>query len=209
MRLPQIKIFDFFYRLNREWPIIYNGVTQLLSGGQWEKWQNSVFDDITGTKILEIGVGPGRLLIRMSKKGYKVTGIEIQKGMAFEARKNIKQAGLDVDILQQSVYNLPFKDNEFDCIVMTFVLAEIDHLDKAISEMKRLLKRGGKIIIVAGGMPRDRNIYARFLFRLIRSQTTLKLERDNISHLMHYGFKVSRKDFGPFNMINKIVAIKE
>jgi ubiquinone/menaquinone biosynthesis C-methylase UbiE len=209
MQFPQIKIFDFFYRVNHDWPFIYNGVTQLLSVGQWEKWQNSVFDDLTGKKVLEVGVGPGKLLIRMAKKGYFVTGIEFLKGMAYEARRKVKKAGFEIDILQQSIYHMPFKDNEFDDIVMTFVLAEVHELDKAIVEMKRVLKKGGKIIIVAGGMPMDRNIYARILFRLVRQHTNLKLERDNISHFQKHGFETSRKDFGPFNMVNKIVAVKK
>jgi ubiquinone/menaquinone biosynthesis C-methylase UbiE len=209
MRLRQIKIFDFFYRAFHAWPRVYEGITQLLSFGQWEKWQDSVFADLTGRKVLEIGVGPGRLLIKMLKRGFVVTGIEMSKGMAYEARRKVIKAGLDVDIIQHSVYKMPFKDGEFDCVVMTFVLAEIDKLDKAITEIKRVLKKGGKIIVVAGGMPKDRNLMARFLFKLVEGHTTLKLERENKIYFEKYGFKVTRSDFGPFNIVHKIVAIKQ
>lgn len=209
MRLPKIHLFDLFYRAYEAWPRFYDNLTQLLSVGQWEKWQNRVFEDITGTKVLEIGVGPGRLLIRMAKKGYAVTGIEIQKGMAYEARRRVKKAGFDVDILHKTVYKLPLKDETFDDIVMTFVMAEIVDLDKAIEEMKRVLKKGGKIIVIAGGMPMDKNIVARFLFKMIGAQTTLHLERDNKLYFEKHGFRVTRTDFGPFNIVHKIVAVKQ
>ncbi|MBI2617318.1 class I SAM-dependent methyltransferase [Candidatus Gottesmanbacteria bacterium] len=209
MRLTRLKLFDLFYRAYHAFPLFYDGITQLLSVGQWEKWQERVFPDITGSSILEIGVGPGKLMLRMAKKGYTVTGIELRSGMAYEARKRAKQAGYDIDILHQSVYHLPFKDSTFDCIVMTFVLAEIADIRKAIEEMRRVLKKGGKIIIIAGGMPKDRNIIAQTLFKIVSIQTSLRLERDNEKYFDEYGFKTTREDFGPFNIVHKIVAVKQ
>lgn len=208
MRLSRIKVFDLFYRAYHAFPLFYSGITQLLSVGQWEKWQERVFPDIVGNSILEIGVGPGKLLLRLAKKGYSVTGIELRKGMAYEARRRAQQAGYDVDILHQSVYKLPFKDSTFDCVVMTFVLAEITDIHKAIEEMKRVLKKNGRIIVVAGGMPRDRNMIAQTLFKIVSVQTSLKLDRDNEKYFEEHGFEVKREDFGPFNVIHKIVAIK-
>ncbi|OGG26376.1 hypothetical protein A2960_03540 [Candidatus Gottesmanbacteria bacterium RIFCSPLOWO2_01_FULL_39_12b] len=208
MRLTKIKFFDLFYRAYHAWPHVYNGVTQLISIGQWEKWQDRVFEDINGKNILEVGVGPGKLLLRIAKKGYRVTGIELRRGMAYEARRRVKEAGFDIDILNQSIYHLPFKDEVFDCIVLTFILSEIVHLEKAIIELKRVLKPGGKVIIIAGGMPQDRNLIARFIFKIVESHTTLRLERNNKAYFEDYGFKVTREDFGPFNLVNKIIAIK-
>lgn len=209
MRLSKFRIVDLFYRAVHAWPWFYEGLTELFSLGQWEKWQNKVFDDLTGKKILEIGVGPGKLLIRLAKKGYSVTGIELRSGMAYEARRRTKKAGFDIDILDQPVYRLPFRNEVFDCIVLTFVLGEIADLDRAIKEMKRVLKKDGKIIIIAGGMPQDKNWVAKFLFMLVRGHTTLKLERDNVAYLTKHGFAATREDYGPFNVINKIVAVKQ
>lgn len=209
MRLSKFKIVDSFYRLIHEWPSFYEGLTELFSLGQWERWQNRVFDDLSGKKILEIGVGPGKLLRRMAKKGYVVTGIELREGMADEARKRTRKAGLEVDILSQPIYKLPFKNEAFDCVVLTFVLAEIADLDKAIIEMRRVLKKKGKMIIIAGGMPQDKNLIAGILFTMVSGHTTLKLERDNVAYFEKHGFAAKRVDFGPFNVINKIVAVKQ
>jgi len=208
MRLKKFKIFDFFYRAFHAWPKFYEGITQLFSFGQWERWEDRVFEDIVGKKVLEIGVGPGKLLLKLAKKGYTVTGIELREGMAYEARRRVKKAGLDIDIIQQPVYKMPFQNESFDTIVLTFCLAEIDRLDAAIIEMKRVLKKGGKVIVIAGGMPQDRNWVAKVLFRMVSFQTTLYLERDNKSAFEKHGFSVTRTDFGPFNIVHKIVAFK-
>lgn len=157
---------------------------------------------------MEIGVGPGSLLLRMAKKGYAVTGVEIRKDMAYEARKRVKEAGYDVDIIQRSASNMPFKDETFDSIVMTFVLAEIKDYDAMIKEVRRVLKKKGKVIIIAGGMPQDKNFFGRFIFKMVEPHTTLCLERDNKTAFERYGFDVKREDFGPFNIVNKLVAVK-
>ena len=135
--------------------------------------------------------------------------LDFNHPLFYEARKRTKQAGFDIDILHTSVYDLPFANASFDAVVMTFVLAEIEHLDQAIAQMKRVLKPGGKVIVIAGGMPQDRNIFARIVFRIVSSGTTLHLERDNMAHFVHHGFSVTREDFGPFNIVNKIVAMKK
>lgn len=208
-RLPKIHLFDLFYKALRAWPRFYIDITELMSFGQWRKWQSRVFDDLSGKKVLEIGVGPGKLLLEMANKGYVITGIELKKGMADEARRKAKGAGFDIDILHQPVYRMPFKDEIFDCIVITFMLAEIEALDRAILEMKRVLKKNGKAIVIAGGMPQDRNLFARILFKLISAHSALKIERDNVMHFQKHGFKVKRDDFGPFNIVPKILAVKQ
>jgi len=209
MRLSKIKLFDYFYKAYHAWPLIYSNLIQLLSFGQWEQWQQRVFDDISGHKILEIGVGPGKLLLKLVQKGYDITGIELRRGMAFEARRRLKRAGYLSQILQQNIEKLPFDNEIFDCIVLTFVLAEITHLEKAILEMKRVLKTNGKVIIIAGGIPQDNNLIARILFRLVSPHTTLHLQRNNMQYFHSAGFEVKRTDFGPFNIVNKIVAVKK
>ncbi len=203
------RLFDFLYKRLLSATRFYHSFMQLSSIGQWEKWENKVFEDLTGKRVLEVGVGPGKLLLRMAKKGYDVSGIEILPNMATEARKLMKYSGYPVDIRLESVHHMTFKNEEFDCIVMTFVLSEILDLDGAIKEMKRVLKKGGKIIAVSATMPQDRNIVARAIFKLIGSQSTHKFERRNEKYFEKHGFITTRKDFGPFNIINKIVAVKK
>lgn len=208
VQAPKTRVFDLLYRAYHAWPQFYSGVSQLLSVGQWEKWQDSVFTDLSGKRVLEIGVGPGKLLVRMAKKGFEVTGTELRAGMAYEARRRVRDAGYDIDIIQTPPHKLPFKDESVDNIVLTFIMAEIEDLDQAISEWRRILKTGGKVIVVAGGMPQDKNPVAKILFKLVEPHTTLRLERDNAALFSKHKFQVTRVDYGPFNIINKIIALK-
>jgi len=186
----------------------YHNFMQLSSGGQWEKWQNKVFEDLNGKRVLEVGVGPGKLLLRMAKRGYDVSGVEIRQNMALEARRLMKRSNYPNDVRLESVNKMSFKDEEFDCVIMTFVLSEIVNLDEAVKEMKRVLKKGGKVIAISATMPRDRNLGARMIMKLISSQSDDKFDRNNEEYFEKNGFKTTRYDFGPFHLINKIVAVK-
>lgn len=190
-------------------PRFYEWMTQLISLWNWEKWQNRVFEDITGKKVLEIGVGPGKLYLNMLKKGYEVSGVEIRKDIAYRARRRIKKAGFMPKINLASVLSLPYPDNTFDDVVMTFVLSEIKNIDKAIAEIKRVLKKNGKFVSVNIGYPEDKNFFAETILNIINKSEDFYLERDYVSRLKSNGFEVKRVDFGPFNLVNKMVAVKK
>jgi len=202
------RLFDFLYEKILSSTHFYHSFMQLSSVGQWERWEDKVFEDLTGKRVLEVGVGPGKLLLRMAKKGYDVSGIEILPNMALEARKLMRYSGYPYDIRLESVNHMSFKDEEFNCIVMTFVISEIQDLDGAIAEMKRVLKKGGKIIAISATMPQDNNLAARIILKMIGSQSTHQFERKNEEYFEKHGFKTIRRDFGPFRLINKIVAVK-
>jgi len=203
------RLLDFLYKKILSSARLYQSIMQLFSVGQWEKWEDKIFEDLAGKRVLEVGVGPGKLLLQMAKKGYNVSGIEILPNMATEARRLMKYSGYPVDIRLESVHNMSFKNEEFDCIVMTFVISEIQDIDSAIKEMKRVLKKGGKIIAVSATMPQDNNLVARIILKLIGSQSTHQFKRRNEEYFEKHGFKTVRHDFGPFNLINKIVAVKK
>lgn len=189
-------------------PRVYEWSTGFITLWNWDKWQNKVFEDLTGKKILEIGVGPGRLHLNMLKRGFEVSGVEIRKGMADRARARITKAGYKPNIHLASVYTLPFPDNTFDCIVMTFVLGEVKELNRAIVEMKRVLKVGGKVIAISINYPQDNNIIARFILDIINRSEDFNLEKDFHLYFEKQRFVVKRHDFGPFNIVNKLVSIK-
>jgi len=108
------------------------------------------FGDISGRKILDAGCAKGRFAKILAEKGAKVYGLDFSRKMIREARKTIKSVEFKVG----SLTKIPFEDNFFDFILCVEVLEHIPDTEKAISEMGRVLKPNGKIIII------DKNIFS-------------------------------------------------
>lgn len=97
-------------------------------------------------KILEVGCGRGFILNILSALfTAEFHGIDIAKDHLAIARKQLKNR--NVKLKYASVYELPYPDNSFDKIVSTEVLEHLEHEDKALGEIRRVLKPGGKLIV--------------------------------------------------------------
>lgn len=97
----------------------------------------------TGADCLEIGCGTGLIMQRVARFARSVKGIDISPGMLEHATAR----GLDV--CEGSATELPFKDAEFDVVYSFKVLAHIHEIDKAMSEMARVTKPGGHLVLDA------------------------------------------------------------
>ncbi len=101
-------------------------------------------------KHLDVGCGPGYMLIPLIKKGWDVTGTDISDEMLERARKNIEEAGCDVSkapLSKGNIEDLKFEDNSFDSIVCEGVVEYLKDDTKALSELQRVLKPGGVLVI--------------------------------------------------------------
>jgi len=102
-----------------------------------------------GNSVLEIAPGPGYLSIELAKLGkYKITGLDISEDFVEIARKNAKEAGVDVEFRQGNASNIPFHDNSFNFIICTAAFKNFKEPTKALNEMRRVLKVGGTALIV-------------------------------------------------------------
>lgn len=102
------------------------------------------FGDIEYKKILDIGCAKGRFVKRVVEKGAVVTGIDLSEQLISEARENVPHARFIVG----SATDLPFKDEEFDCVYSIETFEHIPDTEKGISEACRVLKKRGKIIVI-------------------------------------------------------------
>lgn len=95
-------------------------------------------------KILEIGSGQGFNTYLLSKiKHNKVIGIDLSKEDIKISRKRYPE----VDFIVMNAENLSFSNNYFDTVYAIEVLEHVDSLDKVLNEIKRVLKKGGKLIV--------------------------------------------------------------
>jgi len=107
-------------------------------------------------EILDIATGTGDLAIQMAKiKPDSITGIDIAEEMLVIANKKITKKKLNniIKVLIADSENLPFENMIFDSVTVAFGVRNFENLEKGISEMCRVLKPGGKAIILEFSMP--------------------------------------------------------
>jgi ubiquinone/menaquinone biosynthesis C-methylase UbiE len=111
-----------------------------------------------GGEILEIGFGSGLNLAQYPKDVHKITTVDPNVGMGRRARARIEQAGIEVDQRQLSGEQLPFADNTFDSVVSTFTLCSINAVSRALAEVYRVLKPGGRFLFLEHGLSPDAGV---------------------------------------------------
>jgi ubiquinone/menaquinone biosynthesis C-methylase UbiE len=118
-----------------------------------------------GERVLDIGCGTGDQAIYFAKKGAIVAGIDINPKMIGRALMRKKKEGLEVYFQGGDATNLPFLKPVFDVAVISLVLHEIESKDrdKVISEMKRVVKKGGRLIFVDFNCPLPKSITSFFV----------------------------------------------
>ena len=136
--------------------------------------------------VLEIGFGTGLNLPCYPAGVQKLTTIDPNIGMNRLARKRIKQTGIAVVQRIAVGEQLPFADNAFDCVVSTFTLCSIEHVNQALSEVVRVLKPGGRLLFLEHGLspePRVQKWQRRLNWLQMRLAGGCRLDR-NIKELI-------------------------
>ena len=100
--------------------------------------------------LLDIGCGQGRLLKLLASRAHRVVGVDIDPEARRLARAELLLAGLENCSLRQGdMYSLPFDDEAFDTVILDDVLADADEPAAALEEARRLLKSGGRLLMLA------------------------------------------------------------
>ena len=132
----------------------YDLMNDVMSAGMHRGWKRFAVD-ISGVKIgdsvLDIAGGSGDLSKLFAKKvGMEgsVTLTDINASMLAVGRDRMIDAGLNVPAMQCNAEALPFADNSFDCVIVAFGLRNMTHKDVALNEMQRVLKVGGRLLVL-------------------------------------------------------------
>jgi ubiquinone/menaquinone biosynthesis C-methylase UbiE len=97
--------------------------------------------------VLEVAIGTGRSL-PFYPAGTRVTGIDLSPGMLAVARQRATALGIDADLREGDAEALAFPDDSFDTVVCVLSLCSIPDPARAIGEMARVLKPGGKLLLL-------------------------------------------------------------
>jgi len=106
------------------------------------------FDKFVGKKVLEIGCGLGTDLLQFARNGANVTGVDLTPNSIELVRKRFSIEDLSVETKIADAENLPFENGSFELVYSFGVLHHTPNTQKAIEEVYRVLKPGGKIIIM-------------------------------------------------------------
>ncbi|MFZ0631579.1 MAG: class I SAM-dependent methyltransferase [Acidobacteriaceae bacterium] len=102
-----------------------------------------------GGAVLEVAPGPGYFCIELAKLGpYAVRGVDLSLAMVEIARKKAAEAGVQVDFQQGNSANLPFPRETFDFLVCRAAFKNFAQPVKALQEMHRVLKPGGRALVI-------------------------------------------------------------
>lgn len=113
----------------------YKGIAEKIKGYVTE-------DDI----VLECACGTGLLTLPMAQKCKKLMATDYSVGMLRQTKKKVAKYA-NTKVRKASILELPFQDDRFDVVVAANVIHLLDEPEKAISELKRVCKPGGKIIL--------------------------------------------------------------
>ena len=138
----------------------YDFLNQLLSLGIHKGWRKKAIRLLKDKKpktILDIATGTADFAIEaLILNPEKVTGVDISSGMLKLGKEKVKKRGLEnqIELILGDSEALPFADNSFDAITVGFGVRNFEHLEKGIRDMHRVLKPGGKMIILEFSKPR-------------------------------------------------------
>lgn len=122
--------------------------------------------------ILDIATGTGDFAIELSKLSpSQITGIDIAEKMLEIGREKMKQKGLSdkIKLLEADCENLPFPDNTFDIASSAFGVRNFENLHKGLTEMHRVLKPGGRILILEASEPSNmpfKKLYKAYMSKI-------------------------------------------
>lgn len=152
-------------------------------------WRAEVWKKVTGSKVLEIGVGTGKNLPYYPPR-VSVTAIDFSPQMLERARTKAKEQDIKVELSEADVQALPFKDGSFDTVIATCVFCSVPDPVLGFEEVRRVLAPGGQLVLLEHVLSHRRVL--RFLMRMLNPLVVrlagANINRETIENLYRAGF---------------------
>ena len=140
----------------------YDRLNHLLSVGTDRRWRRRSLkrfvEKDSPQEILDLACGTGDYSIAIARSAHpdtRVTGVDLSEGMLEVMRGKVKDAGLEQRITAEvgNGEHLRFADNSFDCVAIAFGIRNFEHREQALTEMLRVLKPQGRLVILELSVP--------------------------------------------------------
>lgn len=132
----------------------YDVMNDLMSAGLhrvWKRFAVSISGVREGQRVLDVAGGSAdlsRLFLKKVGSSGQVVLTDINNAMLRVGRDRLLDEGYATPVTQCDAERLPFPDNYFDCVSIAFGLRNVTHKDLALREMQRVLKPGGRLIVL-------------------------------------------------------------
>ncbi|MCD8403136.1 bifunctional demethylmenaquinone methyltransferase/2-methoxy-6-polyprenyl-1,4-benzoquinol methylase UbiE [Tenacibaculum finnmarkense] len=137
----------------------YDGLNRVISLGidvSWRKKVVKLVGENNPKQILDIATGTGDLALMMAGLNPdRIVGLDISAGMLAVGKQKIAKANLTdkIEMIVGDSEKMPFDNDTFDAITVSFGVRNFEHLDKGLTEIRRVLKTGGKLVILETSNP--------------------------------------------------------
>jgi ubiquinone/menaquinone biosynthesis C-methylase UbiE len=173
----------------------------------WKKWIKKVIPHIKGMKILEVSFGSGYLMTQYASNNYEIYGIDYNNKMLEITENKIKKLNITAKLSQGNVEKLPFPDDAFDTVINTMAFTGYPNGEKAMIELKRVLKRGGKLLLVDFDYPKNRNRFGYMIVKLWEKFGDIIKDINLL--LTKYDFEYEDISVGGFGSVHLFIATKK
>lgn len=138
----------------------YDFMNSAMSFGIHRRWLKKAVNlaaESNPRDILDVATGTADVAIALSRRipGARITGVDLSAGMIEVGERKIEHLGLQdkISLRQADCMALPFDDNSFDCVTVAYGVRNFEHLEKGYGEMLRVLRPGGRLVVIELSTP--------------------------------------------------------
>lgn len=145
----------------------YDFMNDIMTGGLHRQWCRETVAAVhpqPGELILDLAAGTGFSSQPLADSGAMVVPVDLSFGMVFEGR----QRHPNLPFINADACNLPFADDTFDAVTISYGIRNVQHTDRVLAEMRRVTKPGGRLVVLEFSTPTStkfKKIYKQYLLK--------------------------------------------
>ena len=171
----------------------------------WRNWIMTVMPWIQGPRVLEVSFGTGFLLTQYADQ-FTTYGIDYNQNLARVAKSNLRKVGMAANLQVANVEAIPYSDDSFDTVVNTMAFTAYPDGTLALSELLRVLKSGGRLVMVDVNYPGNGNWAGKLLTKGWKAGGDII--RDMPDLFAAFGLEWMEKEVGGFGSVHLYVVEK-
>lgn len=174
------------------------------------RWRSELFRGVRG-RVLELGVGTGHSLPHYPREGVELTAVDVSSAMLERVERHASNLGIEVDIVQADIRDLPFATASFDVVVSACVFCSVADPVEGLRQAHRVLRSGGELRMLEHQRPDGPRMASLFdLLNPVAVRVSgANINRETQHNVERTGFaEVYARRTGPFGVVRLITARK-